>query len=287
MENLEKKILEEIKRFNNIINYNFLLNEGIIGKLAAETVETAIKTGILTTIKNTTKETLETIIKSSKNNLGQVIDLDKFYKTALPSIEKALLDAGLDNIDDLTRTAIRNNYNTIVKSQGDDLLKSAKQLFGSAGDNAIIMTKTASQYVESLVKKIPSKVKTSVDDVLKNRNVAAEAGEIATRNPRLKIGLRNAANAVNAGTPPPTNQVLPQLADAGLTQTTKKGIEITTKNLKKAAFLIGGGTLALALIGYLLDNGDEIRLSLTEGEDLWAVTASGSGTLHVLVSKVD
>ncbi len=39
--------------------------------------------------------------------------------------------------------------------------------------------------------------------------------------------------------------------------------------------------------GYLLDNGDEIRLSLTEGEDLWAVAASGSGTLHVLVSKID
>ena len=39
--------------------------------------------------------------------------------------------------------------------------------------------------------------------------------------------------------------------------------------------------------GYLLDNGDEIRLSLTEGEDLWAVTDSGTGTLHVLVSKVD
>ena len=39
--------------------------------------------------------------------------------------------------------------------------------------------------------------------------------------------------------------------------------------------------------GYLLDNGDEIRLSLTDGEDLWAVTGSGSGTLHVLVSKVD
>ena len=39
--------------------------------------------------------------------------------------------------------------------------------------------------------------------------------------------------------------------------------------------------------GYLLDNGDEIRLSLTEGEDVWAVSGSGSGTLHVLVSKVD
>ena len=39
--------------------------------------------------------------------------------------------------------------------------------------------------------------------------------------------------------------------------------------------------------GYLLDNGDEVRLSLQEGEDLWAVTGSGTGTLHVLVSKVD
>ncbi len=39
--------------------------------------------------------------------------------------------------------------------------------------------------------------------------------------------------------------------------------------------------------GYLLDNGDEIRLSLTEGEDLWAVSGEGTGTLHVLVSKVD
>ena len=39
--------------------------------------------------------------------------------------------------------------------------------------------------------------------------------------------------------------------------------------------------------GYLLDNGDEVRLSLTEGEDLWAVTGTGSGTLHILVSKVD
>ena len=39
--------------------------------------------------------------------------------------------------------------------------------------------------------------------------------------------------------------------------------------------------------GYIMDNGDEVRLTLTEGEDLWAVGASGSGTLHVLVSKID
>lgn len=39
--------------------------------------------------------------------------------------------------------------------------------------------------------------------------------------------------------------------------------------------------------GYLLDNGDQVRLSLADGEDLWVVTGAGSGTLHILVSKVD
>ena len=54
----------------------------------------------------------------------------------------------------------------------------------------------------------------------------------------------------------------------------------------KHAVLIGNSGVT-ASNGYLLDNGDEVRMSLTEGEDLWAVSASGSGTLHVLVSKVD
>jgi hypothetical protein len=39
--------------------------------------------------------------------------------------------------------------------------------------------------------------------------------------------------------------------------------------------------------GYILDNGDILRLSLMEGEDLWAVSGANSGTLHVLVSKID
>lgn len=39
--------------------------------------------------------------------------------------------------------------------------------------------------------------------------------------------------------------------------------------------------------GYLLDNGDQVRLSLADGENLWAITGAGSGTLHILVSKVD
>jgi hypothetical protein len=39
--------------------------------------------------------------------------------------------------------------------------------------------------------------------------------------------------------------------------------------------------------GYIMDNGDVLRMSLVDGEDLWVVTAGGTGTLHVLVSKVD
>jgi hypothetical protein len=39
--------------------------------------------------------------------------------------------------------------------------------------------------------------------------------------------------------------------------------------------------------GYIMDNGDVLRMSMQQGEDLWAVTSGGSGTLHVLVSKVD
>ncbi len=54
----------------------------------------------------------------------------------------------------------------------------------------------------------------------------------------------------------------------------------------KHAVYIGNGGVTSSN-GYLMDNGDEVRLSLTEGEDLWAVSGSGTGTLHVLVSKVD
>jgi hypothetical protein len=39
--------------------------------------------------------------------------------------------------------------------------------------------------------------------------------------------------------------------------------------------------------GYIMDNGDVLRMSMQQGEDLWAVTSGGSGTLHVLVSKID
>lgn len=54
---------------------------------------------------------------------------------------------------------------------------------------------------------------------------------------------------------------------------------------KHETFIGNGGVTSTS--GYIMDNGDILRLSLQEGEDLWAVTAGGTGTLHVLVSKVD
>ena len=39
--------------------------------------------------------------------------------------------------------------------------------------------------------------------------------------------------------------------------------------------------------GFLLDSDDKMQLELQEGEDLWAVTATGTKDLYILVSKVD
>ena len=54
---------------------------------------------------------------------------------------------------------------------------------------------------------------------------------------------------------------------------------------KHEIFIGNGGVTSTS--GYIMDNGDVLRMSLAEGEDLWAVTSGGSGTLHVLASKVD
>jgi hypothetical protein len=48
-----------------------------------------------------------------------------------------------------------------------------------------------------------------------------------------------------------------------------------------------GNSGVTAANGYQLDNGDKIQLTLAEGEDLWAIATTSSGTLNVLVSKVD
>jgi hypothetical protein len=54
----------------------------------------------------------------------------------------------------------------------------------------------------------------------------------------------------------------------------------------KQALHIGNSGLTSSN-GFLMDNDDKIRLTLNEGEDLWAITATGTSSLYVLVSKVD
>ena len=48
-----------------------------------------------------------------------------------------------------------------------------------------------------------------------------------------------------------------------------------------------GNSGVTAANGYQLDNGDKLQLTLAEGEDLWAIATTGTGTLSVLVSKID
>lgn len=38
--------------------------------------------------------------------------------------------------------------------------------------------------------------------------------------------------------------------------------------------------------GYLLDNGDQIEVTLNAGEVLHAVSGAGTGTLHILISAI-
>lgn len=48
-----------------------------------------------------------------------------------------------------------------------------------------------------------------------------------------------------------------------------------------------GGVEVTDATGYKLDNGDKLRLTIREGEQIYAITASGTATLYILRSKVD
>jgi hypothetical protein len=45
-----------------------------------------------------------------------------------------------------------------------------------------------------------------------------------------------------------------------------------------------GGTGVTFGQGYLMDNGDKIRMTVFEGDVVWAVTEAGTGDLYVLIS---
>jgi len=68
---------------------------------------------------------------------------------------------------------------------------------------------------------------------------------------------------------------------------------ITTDNVRRDVLLHAkhkcfiGAEGVTTSNGFLLDNGDEFRMTLFEGEVLWGVTDEGTGTLYVLVSKQD
>jgi hypothetical protein len=83
------------------------------------------------------------------------------------------------------------------------------------------------------------------------------------------------------------------IVSSQVTVTTTRQSIVAVDNVSRDVLLhakhtsfIGNGSVTTSN-GYLLDNGDQVRLTLMEGEDLWAVTDAGTGTLHVLVSKID
>jgi hypothetical protein len=248
-------LINEIRRIKEIFGYKNIINESILSSMAdnlvIDAIKAALKTEVDNIISNAVKKGASTSV-NTLNNAKKYLKLDSSSESLFNKVLNNLPAEKVKGLELYELSAIRAEVGKIIMGQVesskgvyDDIIqKSIKANTFSAAKSSRLITKP---------------IKDAIEQATANPKVAAEAGEIATRNPRLKIGLTNAANAVNAGTPPPINRVLPQLADAGLTQTTKKGIEITTKNLKKAAFLIGGGTLALALIGYLLDNGVTVQ----------------------------
>jgi hypothetical protein len=78
-----------------------------------------------------------------------------------------------------------------------------------------------------------------------------------------------------------------------VTVTTERQLIIASDNVSRDVLLHAkhaihiGNSAVTSSNGYLMDNGDEVRMTLMEAEDLYAITDSGSGTLHILVSKVD
>jgi len=49
---------------------------------------------------------------------------------------------------------------------------------------------------------------------------------------------------------------------------------------------IGNSTVSSST-GLKMDNNDKITLDIQEGEELWAITATGSTNVSLLVSKID
>lgn len=75
-----------------------------------------------------------------------------------------------------------------------------------------------------------------------------------------------------------------------ITVTTTSQVVVETDNVRRDVLLHAkhdcyiGNEGVTTSNGFLLDNGDEFRMTLFEGEVLWVVTNSGTGTLYVAIS---
>ena len=47
---------------------------------------------------------------------------------------------------------------------------------------------------------------------------------------------------------------------------------------------LGGDAGVTSSNGFIVDNGDEFRITLFEGDELWGITNSGTGSLYLLIS---
>lgn len=52
----------------------------------------------------------------------------------------------------------------------------------------------------------------------------------------------------------------------------------------KHVCLLGGSVDVTESNGFLVDNGDEFRITLFEGDELWGRAASNSGDIYLLIS---
>jgi len=75
-----------------------------------------------------------------------------------------------------------------------------------------------------------------------------------------------------------------------ITVTTELQEVVGTDNVRRDILLHAkhncwiGGEGVTTSNGFLLDNGDEFRMTLFEGDVLWVITDNGSGTLYAAIS---
>jgi hypothetical protein len=258
-------LITEIKRIKELLEYENILNESILSSISNDVVINGIKAGLKAEVDNIINSAIKTGAAAAVNSLEGAKtflskNLDNYSESLFKKVLNNLPEQG-KNLTPSELSAVRAEVGKIMRGQStltskgtfDDIIKQSL-------DTNVFKASTKKTISSAASRRITKPIQQAVDNVFIEPQVGIEAAQIATKNPGLQKSLDDAAKLANAGTPPPTDRIIPTLNKSGLLQTTKKGgIEITTKNLKRAAFLVGGGTLALSLIGYLLDNGVTVQ----------------------------